>query len=117
MYTKIKSFKAACKAVGVSDTLPDFSFAPEKHRQALIDHYKLVIINQAINGDWMPDWNNSDQPKWFPWFDMEGGFTLYYVFNNYQSSNAGSRLCFFSREAAQYAATKFLKLYKSYFTL
>lgn len=117
MYTKIKSFKAACKAVGISDTLPDFSFAPEQHRQALIDHYKLVIINQAINGDWKLDWNNNDQPKWFPWFDMESGFELGDVHDYCQFTYAGSRLCFFSREAAQYAATKFHKLYKSYFTL
>jgi hypothetical protein len=117
MYTAIKTFKGACKTVGVSDTLPDFSFAPEQHRQALIDHYKLVIINQAINGDWKPDWNDNDQPKWFPWFNLEGGFELSVVVYDYQCTFAGSRLCFFSSEAAKYAATQFHNLYKSYFTL
>lgn len=117
MYTNIKSFEDACRVLNISTVLPDFSFVPESDRQALTDHYKLVIIAKAVNGDWTPDWNNEDQAKYYPWFDMEGGFTLDSVYYFYRYSYVGSRLCFFSSDAALYVAEQFHDLYKNYFTL
>lgn len=115
MYTNIKSFEDACRVLNISTVLPDFSFVPESDRQALTDHYKLVIIAKAVNGDWTPDWNNEDQAKYYPRFDTESGFTLYLVDACYQSSRVGSRLCFFSSDAARYVAEQFPDLYKNYF--
>ena len=80
MYTEIKTFEDACKAINVEPTIiPDFSFFPEADREAMIAHAKLVIIAKAINGDWVPDWNDWDQYKYYPWFEMGspsgGGFS------------------------------------------
>ena len=94
-YTEIKSFEDACKALNRSTDLPDFSMAPEEDRQALIDHYKLTVIAKALNGDWKPDWNDSDQYKYYPWFYMDGSGFQYNDYDNYyQNSNVGSRLSF-----------------------
>lgn len=118
---EIKTFEDACKAINLDPTkLPDFSVMPEKHQKALLAHAKLILIAEALNGDWKPDWNNDDEYKYFPWFDMEKsesneeGFVLYYVIYAYSGTYVGSRLCFKSREIAQYAGTQFKDLYKDY---
>ena len=103
---KFESFEQACEALNIPATLPDFSFAPEEDREALISHYKLVIIAKATNGNWTPDWDNGDQWKYYPWFDMEGGFSLSFVDAFYQVSLVGSRPSFFSRDAAEYVAAE-----------
>lgn len=121
MYTEIKTFEDACKVLNLDSTtiIPDFSFFPEEDRQAMIDHAKLVIIAKAINGDWVPDWKNWDQYKYYPWFEMGspsgGGLSCddCAIWNSI--SHVGSRLCFETREQAKYAGKQFEDLYKSYF--
>ena len=120
MYTEIKTFEDACKAINVEPTIiPDFSLFPEADRQAMIDHAKLVIIAKAINGDWVPDWKDWDQYKYYPWFEMgspSGGGFSYDGYDHWDTgSRVGSRLCFETREKAKYAGKQFEDLYKSYF--
>jgi len=120
MYTEIKTFEDACKAINVEPTIiPDFSLFPESDQQAMIAHAKLVIIAKAINGDWVPDWTNGEWDKYYPWFKMGspsgGGFS--YCGCDYRGtvSAVGSRLCFETREKAIYAGNQFEDLYKVYF--
>src|SRR6478736_5769926 len=104
MYTDIKTFEDACKALNLDSTtiIPDFSLFPESDKEAMIAHAKLVIIAKAINGDWLPDWNDWDQYKYYPWFEMGspsgGGFSFIDFGGWYSGSIVGSRLCFETRE-------------------
>ena len=120
MYTDIKTFEDACKAINVEPTIiPDFSLFPESDQEAMIAHAKLIIIAQAINGDWVPDWTNGEWDKYYPWFKMGspsgGGFSYDdYAYWN-ASSHVGSRHCFESSEKARYVGKQFKDLYKAYF--
>lgn len=124
MQNQIKTFEDACKALKLDSkkVLPDFSMFPEKHQKAMIAHAKLVIIAQALNGDWEPNWDDWDECKYEPWFDMENsssgsGFS-YYVYDCWLSASVvGSRLCFKSSELAKYAGKQFEALYKDYFVI
>lgn len=121
MYTEIKTFEDACQVLSLDPItiIPDFSLFPESDRQAMIDHAKLIIIAKAINGNWVLDWNNWDQYKYYPWFDMGSssgvgfscGVDVYWC----TDSIVGSRLCFETREQAKYVGKQFEELYKSYF--
>lgn len=114
MYTDIKTFEDACKVLSISTELPDFSRTP-KLQKSLEAQYQLVIITQALNGDWQPDWKDEDQPKYQLWWDMEdGGFSLVIVYDLYRLTYVPSCLCFQSREVAKYASETFYELYKSY---
>jgi hypothetical protein len=121
MYTEIKTFEDACKVLNLDPTtiIPDFSLFPESDRQAMIAHAKLVIIAKAINGDWIPDWNNGKWDKYYPWFVMGSSSGVGFSFSDYDGwrtvSSVGSRLCFESSEKARYVGTQFEELYKSYF--
>jgi hypothetical protein len=77
--SEIKSFEDACRVRGIDleTCLPDVKSSPAHHQQALIATAKMYIIAEALNQDpetkecWRPDWNNWDQYKYIPWFDLE----------------------------------------------
>ncbi|MBS1988726.1 hypothetical protein JST56_07105 [Candidatus Dependentiae bacterium] len=83
----------------------------------MTDHYKLTVITRALNGGWTPDWNNSGEYKYYPWFYCKDGFSFFLVDSHFTGTGVGSRLCFRNEEIAEYAATQFIDLYKSYFTI
>jgi hypothetical protein len=124
---QLKTFEDACKVEGLDaeKVIPDFSCYPEKNRKAMVAHAKLVIIAQAANklenegNEWIPDWNDFDQYKYYPWFEMGGssGFRFVGYDHWFSHSTVGSRLCFISRNVATYIGETFVDLYKEYFTL
>ncbi len=121
MYTDIKTFEDACNALNLdaSKVIPDFSLFPKEEQNAMIAHAKLIIIAKAINGNWIPDWENGEWDKYYPWFEMGSssgvGFACHGCDHRGTFSDVGSRLCFESAEKAKYAGTQFLELYKEYF--
>lgn len=121
MYTDIKTFEDACLVLKLDPEkiIPDFSLFPVEEQSAMQAHSKLIIIAKAINGDWVPDWTNWDQYKYFPWFEMGSssgvGFSDYDFVRWLSLSGIGSRLCFKDRDTAKYVGNQFLELYKTYF--
>jgi hypothetical protein len=122
----IKSFEDACEKLSLDPAaLPDFSMMPEKHRKALLAHAKLIIICEALNEGWTPDWNDQSQYKYHPFFEVDANdenpagfgfsFTTYDGWLTY--ADVGSRLCFKSSELAKYAGKQFADLYKDYFLI
>jgi len=122
---KIKTFEDACKALKLKTDLPDVSLLPEKHREAITAHYKLVIIAEALNDGWEPNWNDSNEWKYYAWFEVEAdkknpsgfGFSTTDFGVSFARTGVGSRLCFRTRELALYAAKQFKDLYKQYFLI
>lgn len=123
MEHKIKSFEDACQALAIQPVVPDFSATPEQHRKALEAHYKLVIIAQALNEGWEPDWNDWNQYKYYPWFEVQAdaehpagfGFSRTFCVCDCTGTHVGSRLCFKSKALALYAGKQFEELYKQQF--
>ncbi|WP_438423094.1 hypothetical protein [Aquimarina macrocephali] len=125
-YQNLKTFEEACKVEGLDPekVIPDFSCYPEKDRASMIAHSKLVIIVRAANRlandgkEWIPDFTNSDEWKYEPWFDLEegsSGFRCDGYADWAAGSDVGSRLCFISREVCKYIANQFIETYKEYF--
>ena len=121
MTAKIKTFEGACKALKLNPktVLPNVKGMPSHHQKAIISHAKLVIIAEALNEGWKPDWKNGNEWKYYPWFRMSSGSGLAYgaYASRYSYSAVGSRLCFKTGELAEYAGKQFKKLYEDYFLL
>jgi hypothetical protein len=82
----------------------------------------LVIIAKAINGDWVPDWTDSSQWKYYPWFEMGSSSGVGFSYHDYVAwrtySTVGSRLCFKSSDLAKHAGQLFeQEIYKPLFTI
>lgn len=130
MKSKIKKWEDACKSEKVdSKALPDVSMIPEEHQKAIVSLYKLIIIIQAVNRElnggkrWYPNWNDSNEWKYFYWPQIDAdaknpsgfGFSYSDCVSAYSSASAGSRLCSKSSEAALYVGNTWPELYKEYF--
>lgn len=119
---KVKSFEDACQLLGIEPKVPEVSMLPENHQKAIVAHYKLVIIAEAVNEGWKPNWDNWDERKYYPWFDLEGsssgaGFSYFDCDVWRTVSSVGSRLCFKTWELAEHIGKTFIYLYKDYFLL
>jgi len=113
---RVKTYEDACaeldeEPLNESD-LKSLGFTDDE-----IVYRKIKTITKALNEGWVSDWNNGNQKKWYPWFEMSsGGFVFDDAFCAYSAANAGdaSRLCFKSRELAKYAGEQFTKLYSDF---
>ena len=119
---KVKSFEDACKVLDITPSVPVVTGIPEKYQKPLIANYQLMVIAEALNEGWTPDWSNGEWDKWYPWFNMDnsssaGRFSFGDSVNQYSISTVGSRLCFKSEELADYAGTQFLELYRELFVI
>ena len=83
----------------------------------ILAYQQLVLIAKALNQGWKPNWNDHNEEKFVPWFFM-GSSGRPFEFSDYDiwhtSSYVGSRLCFKSKELAEYAAKNFEKIYKNF---
>jgi hypothetical protein len=78
---------------------------------------KIRLIIATLNNGWKPDFTNIKQEKWFilPYFNCTG---LWYAVFNASSGNAfGVRLCFPTKELAEYFWKHFQGLYMNYILL
>ena len=114
-YKSIKTYEDACNAKVVDKDNVIF----ETDSFDIICYKKLKHIISVINEGWVPDWNNFNQRKWWPWFRLSSGFgfgSSYYNFSG-TITYVGSHLCFQSEEKSDYTATQFLDLYKGFLTI
>lgn len=112
---RVKSFEDACQVLGISTNVPEVKGLPRKHQKAIIANYKLIIIAEALNEGWKPNWQDSDEYKYYPWFDMSNpagvGCSHTYLTASRTYATIGSRLCLKNRELAIYFGQTFTDLF------
>lgn len=93
-----------------------------KHIKALIAYNRLCTIAQAWNkaDGFEPDFSNTSQYKYFPWFEYSmdaAGFVYANTYYTATDANAsfGSRLCFMTRERAEQFGKQFIDLWNDVF--
>jgi len=117
---RIKTFADACEILDI-DT-DDVWHESDEQDEVAYKQLKVVVraLNFLANGkkEWVPDYNNSNERKWYPWFYMDKpGFRLDGVGCDAAGSGVGSRLVFITEELARYAANQFLGLYSNLFEI
>jgi hypothetical protein len=123
---KPKPKKVTDRIKTVADVLADHGITPEAFSQSCMDlsqdevGYRLAkLLTKSLNEGWLPDWNNSNEVKYVPWFDMRGSSGFRFGGCDYWRtySGVGSRLCFKSRELAEYAGKQFEEVYKQFMVI
>lgn len=128
-YSDFKTFKDVCKAEGLNYTLTLIRLflisllSTKKDRKSNVAHAKLLIIVRAANRlandgkEWIPDYDNYDETKYEPVFDLSYGGLRFVVFGGWRSGTVCcSRLCFIRREVCIYIAKTFISDYKDMMT-
>lgn len=113
-YTDIKTLEDAMNATGHTAGYLKMSDPESQDEWA----YRMIkMVAKAVNDGWTPDWSNTNQAKWHPYFAVlpsGSGFLCSGANLYYECTYAGSRLCFESSEKAEYAAKQFEDLYIKY---
>ncbi len=116
---RIKTFDDVFKELGIIPV--DFAKQCDMLAPDEVAYRKVNLFVQALNEGWNPDWTNSIEYKYYPWFRMGGSSGSGFSFGDCASwttcSYCCSRLCFKSRELALYAGKQFTELYKEYFLI
>ncbi|MFK1753971.1 hypothetical protein ACIW91_08925 [Bacteroides fragilis] len=111
----VKTFDDARKLTGRPD-VPDFSNLPTDMRKHFEAQYKMIVIAEALNEGWIPDWDNNEY-KYYPWFGMSpSSFAFcdsYYAYA-YAYAGSGSRLCLKNKELSEYCGKQFIDLWKQF---
>ena len=79
---------------------------------------KIRLITKVLNEGWEPNWNDSNEYKYFPWYEIKGsGFFYSYYDGWYSSAYGGSRFAFKSRELCEYAQKTFNTEFENQFII
>lgn len=116
---RVKSYADACKVLGI-EPMNEQNMKAQGFRPDEVARRKLETITEALNEGWKPDWNNTDQCKYYPYFFIrenakaEGtaGLSCARHAASYTSAGVGSRLCFHDSDTARYAGNTFTELYE-----
>jgi hypothetical protein len=126
---RVKSFEDALAIL--EEIVPDISWEfkeiiglKNRYAKRLIGEFKLMVIVEALNEGWKPNWNDWNEYKYYPWFFVGGpahigaaaGFGTVYSIIEASSTYTylGSRLCFKTRALAEYAGRTFTALYEQF---
>ena len=122
---RVKSYADACKVLGI-EPMDEDSMKAQGFRPDEIARRQLETITEALNEGWKPNWADTDEYKFYPWFYIEvsevqtegthganAGLSYANTHSAAANTNAliGSRLCFHDRETARYAGRTFTDLY------
>lgn len=118
---RVKTYEDACKVLGV-EPINEQNAKAQGFRSDEIARRKLETIAAALNEGWKPDWNNTDQYKYYPYFYIQenakgkGSAGLSFAITSYAATYSaapiGSRLCFYASRLARYASNQFTDLYE-----
>lgn len=67
---RVKTYEDACKVLGV-EPINEQNAKAQGFRSDEIARRKLETIAAALNEGWNPDWNNTDQYKYYPYFYIQ----------------------------------------------
>ena len=111
-FRDIKTFEDACKVL--PEDYKVFKKCYKLLSKDTLNYERLRIIIKAINPKgYIPDFNNSDERKWYNWFEyVNGGFSCYSTYCSSTGTGVPSALYFSDDERAKHASKVFLEDYK-----
>ncbi|MEG2151131.1 MAG: hypothetical protein RRY36_07940 [Bacteroidaceae bacterium] len=115
---KVDSYEAALEYLGRKGCVCIQGIA-KKHEKAMAAMHKLITIAEAWNkvDEFVPDYGNTNQYKWFPWFiysDDAAGFVPTDTKASVTAAPVGSRLCFKTEERATQFGKQFIDLWNDF---
>jgi hypothetical protein len=116
---RVRNYSDACYVLGITpereDALAKLGFTKDE-----IAYRKLKTIAKALNQGWIPNFENKNEYKYWPWFVFTGGagagFACAYTtfVPSAASTSVSALLCFKTRELAAYAGTQFIDIYNDF---
>ncbi len=106
-----------CKACGTTAAEFETKWKKLALSQTLKTVAKFELLSEAINQGWKPDTLDTNQKKWFPYFEVSSsGLDFSYSRYSYDFANAdaGFPFAFESQEKSDYAGRVFIALWEEF---
>lgn len=112
---RVKTYEDACTELG-TEPINEKVMLTAGFTEDEIVYRKLKTITKVLNEGWYPNWSDTNEYKWIPWFRVSSGFAFYDTTYGYSHADAGnaSRLCFKTDALAEYAGRQFNDLYEAF---
>lgn len=109
------SYSNICKKLKTKVlTIKDFSFLPKDQREKALNYHRIKNIELYFNDNWKPNYQNSNEYKYFPWFNLNAsdglvgfGDSYYHVVNS-----GGVVAVFKSKEISDHVGKTFWNFYQ-----
>ncbi|MGK0174049.1 MAG: hypothetical protein ACI9AT_000412, partial [Ulvibacter sp.] len=113
-YDQIKTIGDVLKDNGISQSEFDKSCVGLSKDE--VGYRVIKLICKSLNQGWTPDWSDLSEYKYVPWFEINdsSGFRCDAYAYWFSVANFGSRLCFKTKELAEYAGKQFEEVYKDF---
>lgn len=121
---RVKTVQDACRELGVKTYGDAYRVLRMEDRVLFSDHpidqcddatMNAMLFCRALNEGWWPNWDDSNERKWFPWFRMSSSGLAFEDSNSYDWSShsaVGSRLCLKTEALSDYSAKTIPAVYK-----
>jgi hypothetical protein len=93
-----------------------YPFGNDKQLKALSAFNKIQSLSKVLNEGWKPDFSNTNEYKWYPYFrkDARSGWVFYSAAYGRYGAAMGSGFYFKTEELAKHAAKYFMDVYLDY---
>lgn len=113
---RVKTYLDACHELG-REPLDEKKLLELGLTEHDIAYQKLTLIIEALNEGWKADVCDANVRRWYPWFEPNGSPSSF-AFDGSDfdpacaGAGSGSRLCYKTRELAEYSAKQFIDIWK-----
>lgn len=112
LFDRIRNYSDVCRELNIKELIEiDFNFLPIEQRIKMLSFYRIQNIIKLFNQDWILNWSDINQKKYYPWFEKKSsGWVCYGSYGYYSYSYAGVGL-FKSEEISNFCGKLFLEDY------
>lgn len=111
---RIKTMNDVYSELGIDKSKFESSFMFKEDLYAA----KIRLITKVFNQGWEPNWNNSSEYKYYPYFEIKNGGFSYSLALGWSTLTAcGSRLSFKLKSDCEYCIKQFEKEFKDNFII
>jgi hypothetical protein len=97
------------------DVVLPYKVAKTKQQKSINALYKIQCIAKVLNEGWEPDFSNSNEYKYYPWFEYKkAGWSLPYVGYSFVSASSPFGCYYKTRYLVEYSSEVFIDIYKEY---
>lgn len=119
---RIKSVRDAFEELDICPSDIEVSLPCELKgdKESILNYINAIVVTRALNEGWEPDFDNSSEGKYYPYFDMRSagsGFACNGCNCWISLTYTPARLCFKTPELAVYAGKQFNEMFKKLFII
>src|SRR3990167_397182 len=114
LFEQIKNYSDVCKKLDIEELDEnDFKFLPKEKRAKQLSYHKIQNIATLFNGSWKPDWNISNQSKYYPYFQNKVGVGLVFDCSSYGYCSCSGAVSFYKdEETSNFIGKTFVDIYR-----